>query len=199
MRSQAQHRIKYIKIIIGGRYTLRSRLCVAIWHTLLLPVEPTAMFPPRGEEKPGHMWHMKRAVCGTLFQEPMKQVFGEAGCNSSRSAAARKTNSMAANQKRRYLSRLKCLDSVELFVGVGSGAEEHGQPLKRPILYVKGQGFEWLEDPKHIAAIIQNCSKVGAKPQSSPGRNDIGCDSEALDEVPDQEAKLCHPYTGWTL
>ena len=33
---------------------------------------------------------------------------------------------------------------------------------------INGQGFEWLEDPKHLAAIIRNRSKVGAKPQRVP-------------------------------
>ena len=47
-------------------------------------------------------------------------------------------------------------------------------------------GFEWLEDPKHTAAIIQNRSKVGAKPQRSPGRKDTGrSDPDALDELPE--------------
>ena len=51
-------------------------------------------------------------------------------------------------------------------------------------MYVEGQGFEWLEDPKHIAAIIPNRSKIGAKPQSSPRSKDIDrSDPEALDGV----------------
>ena len=32
-------------------------------------------------------------------------------------------------------------------------------------MYINGQGFQRLEDPKHLAAIIRNRSKVGAKPQ----------------------------------
>ena len=41
-----------------------------------------------------------------------------------------------------------------------------------PILrekYVKGEGFEWLEDLKHTASIIRNRSKAEAKPQTSLG------------------------------
>ena len=57
---------------------------------------------------------------------------------------------------------------------VGPGAVELGQYLKRHIVHIVGQGFEWLEDPKHIAAIITNRSKMGAKPQSSLGSEDLG-------------------------
>ena len=31
-------------------------------------------------------------------------------------------------------------------------------------MYINGQEFEWLEDPKHLATIIRNRSKVRAKP-----------------------------------
>ena len=34
---------------------------------------------------------------------------------------------------------------------IGPGAVEHGQYLKRHIVYIEGQGFEWPEDPKHLA------------------------------------------------
>ena len=57
-----------------------------------------------------------------------------------------------------------------------------------------------LEGPKHVAAFIQNRSKVGAKPQSSLGRKDIGrSDPEALDELPEQEAKLYQQDTGISI
>ena len=49
----------------------------------------------------------------------------------------------------------------------------------------------WLEDPKHIAAIIRNRNKMGAKPQSSPGSKNLGkTDPEALDELEEMESKL---------
>ena len=41
-------------------------------------------------------------------------------------------------------------------------------------MYIEGQGFEWLEDPKHLVAIIRNRSKTGAKPYSSPGSKYLG-------------------------
>ena len=64
-------------------------------------------------------------------------------------------------------------------------------------MYINGQGFEWLEDPKRLAAIIRNRSKVGAKPQSSPGSKDLGkSDPEALDELEEEEGKLCQQDTG---
>ena len=80
---------------------------------------------------------------------------------------------------------------VKVLDRVGPGAAELGQYLKRHIAYIVGQGFEWLEDPKHIAAIIRNRSKMGAKAQSSPGSKDLGkTDPEALDELEEMEAKL---------
>ena len=63
---------------------------------------------------------------------------------------------------------------VKVLDRVGPRAAEHGQYLKRHIVHINGQGFEWLEDPKHLAAIIRNRSKAGAKPQSSPGSKDLG-------------------------
>ena len=78
---------------------------------------------------------------------------------------------------------------------IGPGAEEHSQYLKREIVYIEGQGFEWLENPQHFAAIIRNRSKIGAKPQSSPGSNDLG-DPEALDQLAEVEARLYQQETG---
>ena len=69
---------------------------------------------------------------------------------------------------------LKKLVLVKVLDRVGPRATEHGQYLKRHIAYMNGQGFEWLEDPKHLAAIIRNRSKVGVKPQSSPGARTSG-------------------------
>ena len=67
-------------------------------------------------------------------------------------------------------------------------------------MYIEGQGFEWLEDPKHLAAIIRNRSKTGAMPQSSPGSKDLGkSDPEALDELEDGEAKLYQQDTGISI
>ena len=72
--------------------------------------------------------------------------------------------------------------------------------MKRHVAYIVGQGFEWLEDPKHVAAIIRNRSKMGAKPQSSPGSKDVGkTDPEALDELEDMEAKLYQQDTGISI
>ena len=95
---------------------------------------------------------------------------------------------------------LKKLVVVEVLDRVGPGVAELGQYLKRHIAYIVGQGFEWLEDPKHIAAIIRNHSKMGAKPQSSPGSKDLGkTDPEALDELEEMEAKLYQQDTGISI
>ena len=92
---------------------------------------------------------------------------------------------------------LKRLVVVKVLDRVGPRAAEHGQYLKRHIVYINGQGFEWLEDPKHLAAIIRNRSKVGAKPQNSPGGKDLGkSDPEALDELEEVEGKLYQQDTG---
>ena len=86
---------------------------------------------------------------------------------------------------------------VKVLDRVGPRAAEHGQYLKRHIVYINGQGFEWLEDPKHLAAIIRNRSKVGAKPQSSPGSKDLEkSDPELLDELEEVEGKLYQQDTG---
>ena len=97
---------------------------------------------------------------------------------------------------------LKRLVVVKVLDRVGPRAAEHGQYLKRHIMYINGHGFEWLEDPKHLAAIIRNRSKVGAKPQSSPGSKskDFGrSDPEALDELEEVEGNLYQQDTGISI
>ena len=92
---------------------------------------------------------------------------------------------------------LKQLVVVKVLDRVGPRAAEHGQCLKRLVVYINGQGFEWLEDPKHLAAIIRNRSKVDAKPQCSPGSKDLGkSDPEALDELEEVEGKLYRQDSG---
>ena len=83
---------------------------------------------------------------------------------------------------------------------IGPGALEHGPHLQRHIVYIEGQGFQWLDDPKHFAAIMRNRSKTGAKPQSSPGSEDLGrSDPEVLDELAEVEAKLYQQDTGISI
>ena len=59
---------------------------------------------------------------------------------------------------------------VKVLDRLGPGTEKYGQYVKRQIVYVEGQIVECLEDPRHIATIIQNCSNVGAKPQRFAGQ-----------------------------
>ena len=95
---------------------------------------------------------------------------------------------------------LKRLVVVKVLDRVGPGAVEHGQYLKRHVVYIDGQGFEWLEDPQHLAAINRNPFKIGAKLQSSPGTKDLGrSDPEALDELAEVEAKLYQQDTGISI
>ena len=63
---------------------------------------------------------------------------------------------------------------VKVLDKMGPSAVEHGRRLKRHIVYIEDQGFEWLEDPKHLAAIIRNLFKTGAKPQSPTESKDLG-------------------------
>ena len=194
----------------------------ALRSGMLLPEEePIAMYPPRGEEEAGYMWQMKRAMYGTrrasrLFQEHMKGVLKEAGyaalkvchqvyhCLETDSMAAIHGDDIIAEGEPEKLDRLdevlKQLVEVKVLDRVGPRAAEHGQYLKRHIVYINGQGFEWLEDPKHLAAIIRNRSKVGAKPQSSPGSKDLGrSDPEALDELEEVEGKLYQQDIGISI
>ena len=181
-----------------GRHTRVLALydiSVAFWHAQRLHDEPIAMYPPRGDEEAGYVWQMKRAMYGTrrasrLFQEHMKGVHKEAGhaapkvchqvyhCLGTDSMAAIHGDDIIADGEPEKLDRLdvvlKQLVVVKVLDRIGPGALEHGRYLKRHIVKINGQGFEWLEDPKHLAAIIRNRSKVGAKPQSSPGGKDLG-------------------------
>ena len=92
---------------------------------------------------------------------------------------------------------LKQLVVVKVLDRVGPRAAEHGRYLKRHIVCINGQGFEWLEDPKYLAEIVRNRSKVGAKPQISPGSKDLGrSDPEALDELEEVEGKLYQQDAG---
>ena len=96
---------------------------------------------------------------------------------------------------------LRRLVVVKVLDRVGPRAAERGQYLKRHIVYAStDRDSEWLEDPKHLAAILRNRSKVGAKPQSSPGSKDLGrSDPEALDELEEVEGKLYQQDTGISI
>ena len=162
-------------------------ISVAFWHALLPEDKPIAMYPPSGEEEAGYMWQMKRAMYGIrrtsrLFQEHMKGVL-KAGYAALRVCqqvhqcldvdwmAAIHGDDIIAEGEAKDLDRLdevQKLVEVKVLDRVGPGAAELGQYLKRHIAYIIGQGFEWLEDPKHIVAIIRKRSKMGAKSQRSP-------------------------------
>ena len=159
-------------------------ISVAFWHALLPEDEPIAMYPPLGEEDAGYKWQMKRAMCGTrrasrLCQEHMKGVLKEAGyaalkechpvyhCLETDSMAAIHGDDIIAEGEPEKLDLLdevlKRLVVVKMLDRVRPGATEHGRCLKRHIVYINGQGFEWLEDPKHLAAIIRNRSESRCK------------------------------------
>ena len=69
--------------------------------------------------------------------------------------------------------KLDCLDEVlkrlvvvKVLDRIGPGAAEHGQYLKRHIVYINVQGFEWLEGPKHLAAIVRKPYHGGRRSRS---------------------------------
>ena len=136
---------------------------------------------------------MQRSRCVTIHY-----------CLEADSMAAIHGDDIIAEGEPKKLNRLdevlKHLVVVKVLDRIGPGAVEHGRYLKRRIVYIEGQGFEWLEDPKHLAAIIRNRSKTGAKPQSSPGSKNLGkSDPEALDELEEVEAKLYQQDTGISI
>ena len=166
------------------------------------------------------MWQMKRSMYGTrrasrLFQEHMKGVLGEACyaalkvchqenyCLEADVMAAIHGDDIIAEGEPEKLNRLdevlKQPVVVKVLDRIGPGAMEHGRYLKRHIVYIEGQGFEWLEDPKHLAAIIKNRSKTGAKPQGSPGSKDLGKKCRSVDELEEVEAKLYQQDTGISI
>ena len=172
------------------------------WHAKLPHDEPIAMYAPRGEEEAGYMWQMKRGMSGTrrasrLFQEHMKGFLGEAGYAALK---VRHQVCYCLENGLRLDEVLKRLVVVKVLDRVGPGTVEHGQYLKRHIVYIEGQGFEWLEDPKHLAAISEIVSKIGAKPKSTPGSKDLGrSDPEALDDLAEVEAKLYQQDAGISI
>ena len=146
----------------------------------------------------------------------MKGVLKEAGyaalkvchqvyhCLETDSMAAIHGDDIIAEGEPEKLDRLdevlKQLVVVKVLYRVGPRAAEHGQYLKRHIVYINGQGFEWLEDLEDFAAIIRNRSEVGAKPQGSPGSKGLGrTDPEALDELEEISRKPYQQDTGISI
>ena len=108
------------------------------------------MYPLRGEKDAGHMWQMRRAMRGTRrssrpFQEHMifHQVFD---CLETDSMAATHGYDVIAEGEPEKLDRLdevlNRLVVVNVLDRVGPRTAEHGQYLRRHIVYINGQGFE---------------------------------------------------------
>ena len=131
----------------------------------------------------------------------MKGVLKEAGyaalkvchqvyhCLETDSMAAIHGDDIIAEGKPEKMDRLdeglKQLIVVKVLDRVGPRAAEHGQDLKRHIVYINGQRFECLEHPKHLAAITRNRSKMG--------------DPEAFDELEEVEGKLYQQDAGISI
>ena len=136
-------------------------------------------------EAPGdsnvHVWSSRVVVCDARNETSiaslpeMKGVFKDARyaalkvchqvnhCLETDSMAAIHGDDITAEEELEKLDRLdevlKQFVVVKEIDKVGPRTAEHGQYLKRHIVCVNGQGFNWLENPKHLAAIIKNRSK----------------------------------------
>ena len=87
---------------------------------------------------------------------------------------------------------------VKVLDRVGQRAAEHGQYLKRHIVYINGQGSEWLEDPKHLACDHQKPVPRWTRSHRVPqvAKTSGKAIPEALDEVEGVEGKLYQQGTG---
>ena len=150
--------LKCIKIIISRAASIKNDR----GHARLPHDEPIAMYPPRGEEEAGYMLQMKRAMCGRrrasrFFQKHMKGILGEAGyaalkvchqenyCLEADSMAALHGDDIIAEGDPEKLNRLdevlKQFVVAKMLDTIGPGAVEHGQCLKRQIVYIEGHGI----------------------------------------------------------
>ena len=141
--------LKCIEIIISRAASIKNTrgensrvlalydISVAFWHALLPEDEPIAMYPPRE--------HMKGVLkeAGYAALKVNHQVYH---CFETDSMAAIHGGDIIADGEPEKLDRLdealKQLVVVKLLDRVGLGAAEHGQYLKRHIVYINGQGFE---------------------------------------------------------
>ena len=91
LRASRMHQGHHLKSCVNQEHERKTLTCTCTKRhqrcvlacTALPEDEPIAMYSPRGEEKAGYMWQMKRAMYGTrrasrLFQEHMKGVLKEA-------------------------------------------------------------------------------------------------------------------------
>ena len=226
--------LKFIKMIISRAATFRRRgstewtrvlglydIVTAFWHADLPLDEPITVIPPRGEELPGILWQMLKAMYGTrrasqLFLEFMVKVFMKCGyqvLKTSRqifysvqydSLAGLWGDDILAEAEDEGLDHLdaiiKQLCNIKVLPRVGPGHSQMGRYLKRYICYIPGVGFEWNEDPKHVAMLLESTGKSKAKPQGSPCSKCIGKDDpKSLDELVGDDATRYRSDTGRVL
>jgi hypothetical protein len=210
--------LKFVKLIISRAATRRKPgevnwtrlialydIVTAFWHADLPVDEPITVIPPRGEEEPGWVWQMKKAMYGTrrasmLFLEFMVTALSKCGYVALKitrqvfynaqndSMAALHGDDIIAEGESEALDRLDAaltpLCHLKVLPRVGPGGTSMGRYLKRYICYVPDMGYEWNEDPKHVVTIITNRGKAKAKPQGSPASKEVGkSDPKALDEL----------------
>ena len=148
----------------------------AFWHADLPDDEPIAVIPPKGEEEDGWLWQMK-AMCGTrrasiLFLEFMVDVMGKCGYKALKvgrqlfysegfdSLAVLHGDDIMAEAGSKGLDHLdqglRQMTEIKILHRVGPRACPMGRYLKRFICYVPGVGYEWHEDPKHAAQLLES-------------------------------------------
>ena len=89
---------------------------------------------------------------------------------------------------------------VKVLDRVGPRAAEHGLHLKRHIVHINGQGFEWLERSEASCCDHQKPFQGGREATKSPGSKDLGkSDPEALDKLEEVEGKLYQQDTGTSI
>ena len=199
-------------------------ISVAFWHALLPEDEPIAMYPPRGEEQAGYVWLMKQAMCGKrrasrLFQEHMKGVLKEAGhaalkvCYVTKSITTLRrirwlqftaTTSPPGGEPEKLDSLgevLKHLVVVKVLDRIGPRAAEHGQYLKRHLVYINGSGVRVAGRSEAFFCDHEKPFQKWARRHRAPqDSKDLGrSDPVALDELEEVEGKLYQQDTGISI
>ncbi|CAK0841766.1 unnamed protein product [Prorocentrum cordatum] len=226
--------LKFIKLIVSRAASIRRPgsnewtrvlglydIVTAFWHADLPLDEPITVIPPRGEEVPGMVWQMLKAMYGTrrasqLFLEFMVKVFDQCGYQVLKTSRqifySRQYDSLAglwgddiiAEAESEGIDHLDAMISrlcnIKVLPRVGPGCSLMGRYLKRYICYVPGFGYEWNEDPKHVTMLLESTGKLKAKPQGSPCSKHIGRDDPAiLDELDGESQTKYRSDTGRVL
>ncbi|CAK0835832.1 unnamed protein product [Prorocentrum cordatum] len=156
-------------------------IVTAFWPADLPLDEPITVIPPRGEEAPGMVRQMVKAMYGTrrasqLFLEFLVKVFEQCGYKALKT-------SRQIFYSRRYDS-VAGLWGDDIIAEAESEGIDHLDAMISPLCNIK--------DLKHVVMLLESTGKLRAKPQGSPCSKQIGRDDPAtLDEL-DGEAQTQH-------